>query len=1098
MNYSLRSILEAAIISILLIPAGLAQSTFGSITGVVRDPSGAVVPAADVLVTNEGTALTRRATSSSAGLFSVPNLDIGTYKVRVSAKGFTSYEREGLVLMANQIINVDASLTVGASTESVEVRAPSPIITTEANDISTSMRGESAQALPLIGRHAADYGIYTYATLATGMSSTSSSPYPVFQGARDTIGVQATMDGISVAAYPQGASPVSVGMEAVQEIKVETSVAPAEFTTAGNVQVVSKSGTNDFHGAAFWDYNGNALNARNFFSPTVPWRVYNNFGASAGGPIIKNKLFFFADYEGSREAAKGTLVETVPLPAWRTGDFTSLGSQVVRDPTTGQPFPGNMIPSNRISPVSNAVQNYIFPLPNTGATGSLNNNWTKNVISQTGFTHYNRLDTRADYNVSSKDTIFARLSWMRMPYYSAGVYPLARIQTRYAQSAVLSYNRIISPSAMNEFRMGATYHRNFFVANVVGSDLLTQFGIQGVPTSGVKTAPYFAVNGVTTFNPSSGADYYNSNPDTSFEWIDNLSWTRGRHMMKFGFDAIRERYNGNSINYPVYGAYTFNGAYTGVGYADFLLGIPQTTLLGLPSPDRALRGNTFGLYAQDQYRVNSSLTLTYGIRWELPRPYTDANGQLFSYNPATGGLVVPDNGLHLVNAFFPKNIPISTATQAGYPANSLINADMKNIEPRFGFAYKLFGSDKTVLRGGYGIYSNLLYSPLAAGAMVGGPYGGSVTYFNSVTNGVPLFRFPSPFLPTGTTAVQNVAGVNPNLKTPYTQQWNLTLERQVGALGLRASYVGSRSINLVYQRNLNEPTPSTTPFTTALFPNQLYSNINYYDNGGTDFYNALELLVQKKLGKNLTFNTGFTWAKDLTDSQDTGGGGATFAGQLIQNQFCRTCEKANNQLTPSRRLYAYAVYALPVGAGQRFLSNSHGFVQALLGGWQTSYTAVLQTGQYFTPSYSTFDPSNTGVIGGVPDRVTGVPLYPSSQTVNNWFNPAAFAIPGCPASTPVCTNPANVGRFGTSGWNYLVGPPLRNLDFGLSKEFKVYERVALRFTMTMVDVFNHPNFTNPAANISAPSSVGVIGGTKGALLGEPSARNIDFVLRLMF
>jgi hypothetical protein len=1092
-----RPAVSVVLLALLSVSSSLAQSTFGSITGEVKDPSGAVVPGADVLVTNQGTAAVRRLTTTSGGLFTVPNLDSGTYSVRISAKGFASYDRVDLVLMANQIINVDASLKLGTSTDSVEVSAPSPIISTEANDISTSMRGDAAESLPLIGRHAADQGIYTYSTLATGTAFSSSSSYPVFQGTRDTAGVMATMDGIWVAAYSQGASPVSVGMDAVSEIKEETSVAPAEFATAGNVQVVSKSGTNSFHGAAFEDYNGNVLNARNFFSPSVPWRVYNDFGVSGGGPIVKNKLFFYGDYEGSREAAAGTLVETVPLPAWRNGDFSGM-TQVVKDPRTGLPFPGNIIPVNRISPVSQAVQNYIFPLPNTGVPGTLNNNWTKNVPSQTGFTHYNRIDSRADYNMTSKDTLFVRLSWMRMPYYSAGVYPLARIQTRYAQSAVLSYNRIISPTAVNEFRMGATYHRNFFVGNVIGSDLLSQFGIQGIPTVGVPTAPYFSINGVTAFNPSSGADYYNSNPDTSFQWTDNLSWTRGRHMMKFGADAVVERYNGNSINYTVYGAYTFNGAYTGVGYADFLLGIPQTTALSIPSPDRELRGQTYGLYAQDQFRVSNSLTLSYGIRWELPRPYSDARGQLFSYDPAIGQLVVPDNGIHLVNAFYPTNIPITTATQAGYPANSLIKMDWKNIEPRIGFAYKLFGSEKTVLRAGYGIYTNLIYSPLAASAMTGGPFAGSVTYFNSVTNGTPLFAFPTPTLPTGTTAVQNVSGVNPNLRTPYTQQWNLTIERQLGSLGLRVSYLGSHTINLVYTRNLNEPAPSTTPFTTALFPNQLFSGINYYDNGGTDAYNALELMVQKKLGANLTFNTGFTWAKDLTDAQDTGGGGQTYGGQTLQNQFCLTCEKSNNQLVPARRLYAYAVYALPFGKGQRFMSNAHGLVQQLFGGWQTSWTAILQSGPYFTPSFSTYDPSNTGVIGGVPDRIPGVPLYPASQTVNNWFNPAAYAIPGCPLSTPLCSNPASVGRFGTSGWNYLVGPPIKNLDFGLSKDFRVYERVALRFTMTMTDALNHPNFSNPAANISVPSSVGVISGTKGALLGEPSARNIDFILRLMF
>jgi hypothetical protein len=256
--------------------------------------------------------------------------------------------------------------------------------------------------------------------------------------------------------------------------------------------------------------------------------------------------------------------------------------------------------------------------------------------------------------------------------------------------------------------------------------------------------------------------------------------------------------------------------------------------------------------------------------------------------------------------------------------------------------------------------------------------------------------------------------------------------------------------------------------------------------------------VQKRLGKNLTFNTGFTWAKDLTDAQDTGGGGGTFSSQLIQNQYCLRCEFANNELVPARRFYAYAVYVLPVGKGEHFLSGAHGIAQFILGGWQTSWTAVLQSGQYFTPSYSTYDPSNTGVIGGVPDRVPGVPMYPANQTVNNWLNPAAFAIPGCPLTTPLCSNPADIGRFGTSGWNYLVGPALKNLDFGLSKDFKPIERITMRFTMTMVDALNHPNFTGPASNISAPTSLGVISGTKGALLGEPSTRQIDFILRLMF
>jgi hypothetical protein len=567
--------------------------------------------------------------------------------------------------------------------------------------------------------------------------------------------------------------------------------------------------------------------------------------------------------------------------------------------------------------------------------------------------------------------------------------------------------------------------------------------------------------------------------------------------MKFGFDAIRDRFNGNNIAPPVYGEYDFSGIYTGSGYADFLLGIPQTTELSLPNPNRNLRGTTIGIYAQDQFKVSSRLTLNYGLRWELPEPYSDKHGAIYTFDPATGGLVVQDNGASLINPFYPTNIPVTTASKAGYPSN-LINMDKRNIEPRVGFAYKLFGSDKTVLRGGYGIYTNLIYAAMARTQMSGGPFSGNVTYRNSITGGVPLFSFPEPFLQSGTTATQNVLGVNPNLKTPYTQQWNLTLERQVGSYGFRASYTGSRSVDLLYLRNLNEPAPSATPFSTALYPYQTYSQISYADSGGNDFYNDLELEVQKKYGKNLTITSGYTWAKDMTDTQDNGGGGTTYAGQLIQNQFCRACEKSNDELIPPHRLFAYGLYTLPVGTGQHFLSTSHGVVQQVLGGWVTTWTVVVQSGQFFTPSFSGFDPSNTGVLGGVPDRIGNGNLPAGQRTVADFFNTTAFMIPGCTPTTPVCSTPANVGRFGTSGWNYLAGPPLRGFDFGLGKDFKIYERVQLRFTMTMANALNHPVFTSPSSNISSPGTDGLLSTETRVLEGEVAPREIDFALRLTF
>ena len=578
-----------------------------------------------------------------------------------------------------------------------------------------------------------------------------------------------------------------------------------------------------------------------------------------------------------------------------------------------------------------------------------------------------------------------------------------------------------------------------------------------------------------------------------------MSWTRGRHFMKFGFDVVRDRFNGNNIGASVYGQYDFTGTYTGSGYADFLLGVPQTTTLSIPNPNRHLRGTIWGMYAQDQFKVSSSLTINYGIRWELEQPYGDTKGALYTYSPALNSLVVMDEGINLINPLYPKNIPITTASKAGYPAN-LVQFNKNNFEPRLGFAYKPFKNDKTVVRGGYGIYSNLIYATLARSHLTGGPFSGSVTYNNAVNDGVPLFTFPSPFLTSGTAAVQNVNGVNPNLRSPYTQQWNFTIERQIASFGLRASYVGARTISLVYRRNLNLPEPSTIPFTPSRRPNQLFNQIIYADSGGTDAYHALELAAQKRYGKNLTFSTGFTWAKDLTDTQDSGGvtnGGTTFGGQVIQNPNSRTAEKANNGNVVPRRFFAYGIYTLPIGKGQKVLANAPGVVDAVVGGWRLSFTGVVQPGQYFAPSFAGYDPSGTGTIGGLPDRVADGNLS-SGKSVSHWFDTNAFVVPGCPATAPLCTPPAPIGRFGNSGLNILTGPPIRSLDFALLKEWKAAERFTLRFTMIMANALNHPSFSPPSSNISAPATAGVISSQTRALFGQPNPREIDFNLRLSF
>lgn len=1086
---------------LLLVPSpGRAQTTFGSITGTVTDPSGLAVPGAVVRVTNAGTGAVRQVTTGSTGVFRVPSLDVGAYSLTVGAKGFTTYSASNLNLTANEVMNVDVHLTIGAAATVVQVQGGAPTIDTATSDISDQMSNTAVEQLPLESRHdGGTGGIYTVATMQAGTGKQSTSSIPVIQGARLETGTLPTMDGIAVMAYIQGAGPVQPSMDSIQEVKEEDVDAPAEYATAANIEVVTHGGTNKTHGTAYYDYNGNALNARNFFASTVPFRVYNNYAISVGGPIIKNKLFYFADYEGSREAAESVVTESVPLQAWRNGDFSSLlpKTQLV-NPLTGAPFAGNIIPSNLISTVSQNIQSYAYPLPNTGASGVVSNNWTAAFPGNTGFTHYDDVTGRVDYNPTSKDSLFTRLSWRRLPLLAVGVpYPLKRDQLRRSKSGVVSWSHTFAPTVLNEFRFGATFHDNHYTANVLGTSLLSQFGITGITTAPdyLASAPYFNISGVTAWNPGASSFTYEDNAEPDFEWIDDLSWTRGRHFMKFGFDAIRDRLGGNNLNANLYGEYDFTGVETNFGYADFLMGIPQTTELAAPPPGRDLRGSIYALYAQDEFRVSPSLTLNYGVRWELEMPYTSNTGIIYNFDPRNGDLVIPNNGVKLISPDFPTNIPIITASQAGFPANGLLNFNKRNIEPRVGFAYKLFGSDKTVLRGGYGIYSNLIYGGLARFEMSGGPFSSSVQYINSITGGVPLFSFPSPFLTTGTTSTQAVLGVNPNLKTPYTQQWNVTLERQLGQFGLRVSYIGSRSDQLVLLRNLDEPAPSLTAFSVGERPYSLYSSVDYNDSGGNEFYNALEVELKKNFGRNLTMDASWTWAKDLTDTQDTG-----VTGQLIQNQYDRAVEKTNNPLTAPNRIVAYALYNLPVGHGQHFLSNAHGAVQGILGGWRTTWTVILQSGEYFSPSFSGFDPSNTGVFGGLPDRVPGVALYPANRTVSDWFNPNAFKVPGCPDSNPVCAAGAqtNLGRFGNAAYDTLTGPPLRNLDFGLFKEFHIGEHVQTQLIMSMANALNHPNFGLPAGNISTPATVNVLSSEIGAQLVEPGPREIDFALRMQF
>jgi hypothetical protein len=1085
------------------------QTTFGSITGTVTDQNGAVIPEAVVTVVNEGTGVERNVRTTASGVYNVPNLPVGSYRVHIEAAGFRGYEKVGLILNANQVIAVDAELSVAAATQTVEVSGAPSVVDTQTGSLAYARSSRELEQLPLLARTAGDFGYYGYVYSNPGVSK-GAPPAANGMRAQDT---GPTIDGITVMAYLSnvGGGPVQPSMEGIEQVNMQLAGTPAEFAKAASITVVTKSGSNRFHGGAFESYNGNVLNARTFFASTVPFRVYHDFGGSLGGPIRRNKTFFFMDYEGGREAAVRVITDNTPLAAWRTGDFSGLSTKVI-DPTTGAQLPGNLIPASRLDPTAVKVQNFFYPSPNFGGPTLQSGNWRGQKPGLTGYTDMDDFDIRADHNFSRKDVAYGRASYRRLPKstWDANL-PLPPVgpvdEVRTTRSAVASWTHIFSPTLLNEFRAGMTRMFDTFLPGLNGTDIIRQLGIQGIGVTGsVHTVPVFSITGIT---PTATSTTQSFTLDMNYEWTDNVSVTRGAHLMKFGFDAIRDQLSAESWPQAVLGSYNFTGAYTGFGYADFLLGIPQTTSRAVATPQSYLRGTWWSAYAQDQFKLSRKLTLNYGLRWEWQGHYYDRYGDIYSFDRASGSVVVPDSGFRNINPLYPKNIPIIKASQAGIATDSLINTNQPHLYPRFGFAYKPLGNDKTVVRGGYGIYGDTVYGN-AANGLRGGPFAGSETFTNSMNNGKPLFAFPNPFLSAGTTATQNVVGINPNLRTPYSQQYTLTVERQVRDIGIRLAYVGTHSSQLVYNANINQPPANMIPFSLKGRTYPIYNTVNWYDNGGNQQYNSLQVSVLRTYGRNLYFAAGWTWAKDLTDTQNTAG----FTGPQIQDADNRAAERGDNAITRKHRGYINAVYYVPVGRGQRFLSNSNWLLNGILGGWMTSWAATMASGVYFTPTFSGFDPSNTNTFGPAangsvpsgltepafnirPDRV-GSGRLSSGQSINNFFDTAAFTVPGCPAAVPLCTNPANLGRFGNSGVNILRGPDLVVLDFAASKYFSITERVRLQFRLLGSNIFNHPNFAQPAANISSPGTVGQITGTFGELQGNEESRQFHISLRVEF
>jgi len=1107
----LGSVSALVLLSLIFSPsAALAQSTFGSILGAVTDPSGALVPKATVKATNTDQNTSRIVTTSGNGDYEFVNTKPGHYAVEVSASGFQASTATDLTLIARQVLRLDVRLQVGPSSTSLNVQATAGVITTDTQTIQSNLDSQALLSLPGNVRAGGSTSPYALIAVLPGVQPDDYGNFSI-QGGIPSMS-QFSVDGISTTCVC-GNFPLPdafPSMESIAEIKVQGAGNAAEFGEVGDVTTVSKSGTNELHGDLFWYHQNRALDATAYGQQVKPQKIGNDFGVSAGGPVLipglyngKNKTFFFGTFEGFHFPLGQTIQNDVPTQAMRNGDFSQSGI-VVKDPMTGQPFPHDVIPANRISPVAKGFLT-LYPLPNAGDLSQVH---AANYIDNRDNSLYsNQYDVRIDHYLTSKMSVFGRWTWktisQELPH---NLKVPSSLVTSDSRLFVASWNWIARPNLVNEFRFGFTLGALTFASLFHGAEFTNALGLVGLgPTFPFDGLPYVGINGYQALDAGRANFKFQTH---TYQSNNNTTWTVGRHTMKFGFD-IRQIRSIAPLSFTAgdnYGNYTFTGVFSGDPFADFLLGLPHDTVIDNVRHDVDGRSVHYGVFAQDAFRVSPRLSLEYGLRWEYHPAYNDAYGYIGNFDPSipkSGAVIYPTGKQSLLAPLFLASFnacpapgangapctPVLSARQAHLPEG--LRTAPARVVPRFGFAFRPFSNDKTVLRGGFGVYDTPSLGSIFYG-LTGTLQSDAQTYINVASNGGPIFQWPqirtggTGLIPPFGTATFVVAD-QIRWKEPYTMQWNFSIDRDLGFnTGLRISYIGMGTRDLVWGPNLNQSNYSTQyyasqPLSSRPFPN--WGFVGALLAGANANYESAQIEVSHRLGRGLTFNSTFTFAKNLADNQGpnpgTGFAGEAFSGPPTMDANNRRAEYGDVAATRRHRWITTATYELPLGRGHALLSHANRLVDGLLGGWRLSSIFLVQSGPYETPYFWGGDPSGTGsgtVTAQHSDRFkSGSLAHPSAD---QWIDPTAFVCPGVPGWTSgqPCTigdGPGTdlppIGRFGNSGIGVVTGPGTINLSTGLGKTFGIAERMKLKVEGSFTNILNHVNLSDPQLQIDAPS-----------------------------
>lgn len=1033
-----------------------AQTTTGRVVGRITDPSNAIVSSAGVTLLNTNTGISTQTTVNPEGEYTLTNVEPGLYKLTVTANGFQTAVRSNIAVSVNQTVREDIALQVGEVATKVEVAATAPVVQSDTSSVGSVVDGTQVENMPLNGRG----DIFTLLSLAPGVQGSGSNP--LIAGGTWVGSTNMTVDGVASndIGNERLVGPIP-SIDAIAEFKVIANGAPAEFGFGGaQVVTATKSGTNELHGSLFAFNRNQALAAKNFFATGLPMPPFNRneFGGSAGGPIVRNKLFFFGSYEGLRLRQSTTAVRAMPTPALKAGDFSGLAP--IKDPDSGLPFPNNQIPSTRISQVAAALLPFSSNpnLPGTGAAG-LGNNFALNIPRREDMDRYSG---RIDYQIGANDRLSGRYYHVNDgPFFAPlsgtdqyGNWGGFGIATR---NAMASYTRILSPSMVNEVRFGFNQEQDFRTPQ--NADFDPSKLIPGLisPVPGLGGLPTVNITGFTGFFDAPGSGDRKRN----YQLYESFTWVHGRHTAKAGFQFERASAFNFQNPAPARGSFTFDGRYTGQPFADFLLGASSATGRVSKNLEAEPLNNRYAAYVQDDWNVSAKLTLNLGLRYEYAGLIANSRGDMSNFYPNLGKIAVlsgtPDPRLMAV-------LPIVTGKDVGLDTSNYENPDRNNFGPRLGFAYRPLGTARFVVRGSYGIYYNVI-SPYSDFFMASNPPFLVTETFEPQPGTVPSLTFSNPFPGTGTIPTSpSISAVSGDRRTPYHQQWNTTFEYELAPnLGVRASYVGNKGTHLEQSFNLNDPPPAPGQVQPRR-PYQPFGAITYIESGRDSITHQMQLGAMKRYSSGLAFEFEYQFTRAL--------GPQTYGQPPMDNRNARL-DRGNLDFIRKHYATANYTYDLPFGKGKRWLGSMSGAADKLVGGWRLSGITAFGSGQPYSVTFT------SKVLGWPSSRadIVGNPT-PASRNIQQWFNPAAFAVPA-------------QFTYGNSARDMLWGPGFFNWDAGIFKDTHVTERALVEFRAELFNILNHPNFGLPASDITVPATV-------GRITSASDGRTVQFGLKLLF